>query len=583
MALKKTKYDLLIEIIDTYLADGTVGLAAIKAYVDTLEDGLGNPTGDMSAVAQGDAASLAAYLIQFKEHYRAHDQTRICLVIPGAALDDQNTAIKTELDKIGTVSVLTEVGVFNCQEDWAVYDIVVVGTDRGTPWTLIGNIDTLITLKTPVVVCCSSAAEELLMGTVAAQTAADLNEWCESVANRVMYKVFLGATGEKVLFSEAADSDRLNMVHADLTEEVLMVQATGDGNTLVVVGWLPMEEADGTINKLTDGNEIPAGRVFAGCFFNADKLTDLGKELLRTLCRNSAQASITPSITMKAQAALVAAIANDTNELQTDWTNGGRLDAILDLCALEATLTAIKGVGFATGTDSLKVLSDVLDAITAAGPTNTQMETARDAVIAAIPAMVGTNGAALAADWTGALATALAAYTAARGGYLEELAAANIPADVDGLKTSRDRQLFSEDFWSIPQIAVVIPAGAATQTLPDVIVDIPAGATVVKATAMFMFRMLDNAGAANKLSGAQHIQIQKGAGAFGDAISLVDDQFGIGEATREGGTLVVGDHNVAATVTADETYGFQWLDALADVAGLTFNDLQMGIRVWYSV
>jgi len=44
------------------------------------------------------------------------------------------------------------------------------------------------------------------------------------------------------------------------------------------------------------------------------------------------------------------------------------------------------------------------------------------AAIAAIPTvMVGTNNAALAADWTNALATALAAYTAARGAYLDEL------------------------------------------------------------------------------------------------------------------------------------------------------------------
>lgn len=48
-------------------------------------------------------------------------------------------------------------------------------------------------------------------------------------------------------------------------------------------------------------------------------------------------------------------------------------------------------------------------------------------------AMRGTDNAALAASWTAALATALANYTAARAAYLDELAAANIPADVDTL------------------------------------------------------------------------------------------------------------------------------------------------------
>ena len=171
------------------------------------------------------------------------------------------------------------------------------------------------------------------------------------------------------------------------------------------------------------------------------------------------------------------------------------------------------------------------------------------------------------------------------GANIAELAAANIPTDIDGLKTSRDRQLFCMDFWSIPQISVVVPAGALTQALPNVVVDIlPAGMTIVKATPIFKFRMLSNAGAANKLTGDQHIQIQKnGAGGFADAISLVDDQFNIGAAAREGGDVVIGDHNVVAKVDAVATYNFQWTNAVADVAALTFNDVQCGLRIWYSV
>ncbi len=52
--------------------------------------------------------------------------------------------------------------------------------------------------------------------------------------------------------------------------------------------------------------------------------------------------------------------------------------------------------------------------------------------VAAIPTTAerGTNNAALAANWTAALATALGDYTAARAVYLDELAEANIPADI---------------------------------------------------------------------------------------------------------------------------------------------------------
>jgi len=79
-------------------------------------------------------------------------------------------------------------------------------------------------------------------------------------------------------------------------------------------------------------------------------------------------------------------------------------------------------------TSGLAALQVLLAAITAAGPTNVQLEAARDAVIAAIPAMVGTDGAALAADWTGALATALSAYTAAKAAFIDVAISSRAPS-----------------------------------------------------------------------------------------------------------------------------------------------------------
>jgi hypothetical protein len=53
----------------------------------------------------------------------------------------------------------------------------------------------------------------------------------------------------------------------------------------------------------------------------------------------------------------IAAILTDTNELQTDWANGGRLDAILDLAAL--------GAGAVAGTGARTVTITVNDGTTA--------------------------------------------------------------------------------------------------------------------------------------------------------------------------------------------------------------------------
>jgi len=47
---------------------------------------------------------------------------------------------------------------------------------------------------------------------------------------------------------------------------------------------------------------------------------------------------------VKAETALIVA---DTNELQTDWANAGRLDTILDACALEATVAALNNISTA--------------------------------------------------------------------------------------------------------------------------------------------------------------------------------------------------------------------------------------------
>ena len=54
------------------------------------------------------------------------------------------------------------------------------------------------------------------------------------------------------------------------------------------------------------------------------------------------------------------AILTDTNELQTDWVNGGRLDLILDACALEATVAAMNNISTAqVNTEVDTALADI--------------------------------------------------------------------------------------------------------------------------------------------------------------------------------------------------------------------------------
>jgi len=78
------------------------------------------------------------------------------------------------------------------------------------------------------------------------------------------------------------------------------------------------------------------------------------------------------------------------------------------------------------------------------------------AAIAAIPTtMVGTDGAALAASWTAALATALAAYTAARGAYLDNINNADLANIIRDVAEATDTFSFDETSAAAQTLATV--------------------------------------------------------------------------------------------------------------------------------
>jgi hypothetical protein len=149
-----------------------------------------------------------------------------------------------------------------------------------------------------------------------------------------------------------------------------------------------------------------------------------------------------------------------------------------------------------------------------------------------------------------------------------------------------DESLYEIDFWSDSQEEATVTDIAGDITLPDVVInDIPAGAVITRAIAIFKFRIVENTNAgANKLNGAQAIQIRDDSpSAWTDALSFVDDEFGIAATTREGGDAMVGDIDVSGTVIGDDTYNFQWHDGIADAANMQFNDVQVGLKIWYKI
>ena len=164
--------------------------------------------------------------------------------------------------------------------------------------------------------------------------------------------------------------------------------------------------------------------------------------------------------------------------------------------------------------------------------------------------------------------------------------------DVSQVVVTSGKQLLSMDFWSVPHERARINGAGATVSLPTVAVEgLPTGATVLRAIAMLKFRMVENTNAAaNSLDGgtvpdtSQVIQVRNDSpGAWADAAPFANGQFELEGEIREGGDVCIGSINISGIVVGNDGYEFQWLLGKAIADFLDFNDVQVGIRVWYAV
>ncbi len=165
---------------------------------------------------------------------------------------------------------------------------------------------------------------------------------------------------------------------------------------------------------------------------------------------------------------------------------------------------------------------------------------------------------------------------------------AALVALVTDLTLSQSRQLFTMDFWSNSLEEVVITAAQVTTVLTTVVVhDLPVGATVVIAKLMYKFRMVENTNVAeNSLdhTAAMPLRVDdSGATGYVDGIDFVDEMYKIAASSREGGDVVIGDNNIYLRVDGNDTYSIQWYLRKAHLANIQFNEVQFGLKIWYSV
>jgi len=145
------------------------------------------------------------------------------------------------------------------------------------------------------------------------------------------------------------------------------------------------------------------------------------------------------------------------------------------------------------------------------------------------------------------------------------------------------------DFWS--DIVEEIQIGAGDESgviaMGDVVVaDIPSGVTITRVVAMFICRSIENTNAsANAVDvSTGHIEVKESsAGTYTTAIDIPDNAFGVAASTREMGTVLIGDNDIASEVDANGTYTFELDDIGTDQDYLNFNDCQFGLRVYYII
>ena len=162
-----------------------------------------------------------------------------------------------------------------------------------------------------------------------------------------------------------------------------------------------------------------------------------------------------------------------------------------------------------------------------------------------------------------------------------------LSSQVDTLEASIGRILQPMEFWSDLQATVVVNDTAADKTLPNVTVaEVPTGATIVRAIMIFKYKkVVESSTSDNATVAAQTMSISLVAGRTDvlTAINIGDNSFSTTGSATEGGDAIVGDNDIAAKVTANATYYPTWELADCDAVALTFYDVQVGFRIWYSI
>jgi len=139
--------------------------------------------------------------------------------------------------------------------------------------------------------------------------------------------------------------------------------------------------------------------------------------------------------------------------------------------------------------------------------------------------------------------------------------------------------------WSEPLEEIQLTDEADNKAFRDIVVSgIPANSTIIRVNLTFRVRIVsDSSQMHNALDGDQNIQVRKhGTGTWTDAINLKDDMFTTPGGWRDNGMELTGDEDIKSEVDGNGTYNVRWENAICDNDNLEFNDVEVGLMIWFT-
>lgn len=157
-----------------------------------------------------------------------------------------------------------------------------------------------------------------------------------------------------------------------------------------------------------------------------------------------------------------------------------------------------------------------------------------------------------------------------------------VPAEV----TQRTKSLFvvrEKFFADTVRTTVTSTAGSKTIKSGFSISLIPSGVTIDYVHVYVFSQVTENTNAtANKVNGAQNIQIQKAVGGtWTNCVAILDDALRVPATTRDMGRLLGAPIDCKGEVNSNASYNLQWTNARVDLDSMNFDDILFIIEVGF--